>query len=143
MAQASGLTLVPEQLRDPSVTTTYGTGQLLLAALEAGYRTIVVAVGGSATNDGGTGAAQALGVRLTDASGNDIPLNAGGLRTLAHADLAHRHPAVSGAILQVATDVSNPLTGPTGAAFTTPPRREPRPRSCRCSMPHSTTWPTS
>lgn len=118
MAQASGLTLVPEASRDPLVTTTYGAGQLLAAALESGHRLIIVGVGGSATSDGGAGAAQALGVRLADADGHAIGFGASELLTLAHASLDVRNARLEGAEIVVATDVSNPLTGPDGAAFT-------------------------
>jgi glycerate kinase len=123
MAQASGLTLVPEHRRDPMATTTYGTGEVLAAALEAGHRRIIVGVGGSATNDGGAGAAQALGVRLTDAHGDDIAFGAAGLAQLAHASIAARHPGIGAAEIIVASDVSNPLTGPDGAAFTYGPQK--------------------
>lgn len=123
MAQASGLTLVPEAGRDPLLTTTYGTGQLLATALESGHRLIIVGVGGSATSDGGAGAAQALGVRLTDADERAIGFGASGLLTLAHASLDGRHARLKGAEIVVATDVSNPLTGPDGAAFTYGPQK--------------------
>jgi len=123
MAQASGLTLVPENDRDPMLATTYGTGQLLAAVLDAGHRRIIVGVGGSATNDGGAGAAQALGVGLTDDDGNAISFGAQGLLQLAHVSLAARHPMVAGTRIQVATDVSNPLVGPEGAAMTYGPQK--------------------
>jgi glycerate kinase len=123
MAQASGLTLVPENERDPMLATTYGTGQLLAAVLRAGHRRIIVGVGGSATNDGGAGAAQALGVGLTDGDGNAISFGAQGLLQLAHVSLAARHPTVAGARIQVATDVSNSLVGPEGAAMTYGPQK--------------------
>ena len=123
MAQASGLTLVPEADRDPLQATTYGTGQLLGAALDAVHRRIIVGVGGSATNDGGAGAAQALGGRLLDADGAEVPLGALGLLRLAHVDLSKRRPDLAEAVIRVATDVSNPLTGPTGAAMTYGPQK--------------------
>lgn len=123
MAQASGLTLVPEDQRDPMKTTTYGTGQLIAAALEAGYRKIIIGVGGSATNDGGAGAAQALGVRLTDADGIEVALGAEGLLALAHADLSQLRSEITRTKILVATDVSNPLTGPKGAAYTYGPQK--------------------
>jgi len=123
IAQASGLTLVPEAKRDPLLTTTYGAGQLLAAALESGHRLIIVGVGGSATSDGGAGTARALGIRLTDADGRAIGFGASGLLTLAHASLDGRHARLAGAELVVATDVSNPLTGPNGAAFTYGPQK--------------------
>lgn len=123
MAQASGLTLVLEDQHDPMHATTYGTGQLIAAALEAGYRKIIVGVGGSATNDGGAGAAQALGVRLTDPDGIDVALGAEGLLALAHADVSQLRPEILRTEILVATDVSNPLTGPDGAAFTYGPQK--------------------
>lgn len=118
MAQASGLTLVPEAHRDPMQATTYGVGQLIAAALDEGVSRVIVGVGGSATNDGGAGAAQALGVRLLNADGRDISLGAEGLLSLASIDSADRIPALGRVALEIASDVSNPLTGPTGAAMT-------------------------
>ena len=118
MAQASGLTLVPEVRRDPMQATTYGAGQLIAAALDEGVSRVIVGVGGSATNDGGAGAAQALGVRLLDAEGRDVSLGAEGLLSLASIDMADRSPALGRVALEIAADVSNPLTGPTGAAMT-------------------------
>jgi len=123
MAQASGLTLVPEGRRTPLLTTTYGTGQLIAAALDASHRHIIVGVGGSATSDGGAGAAQALGARLLDGNGHDIPRGAEGLLAIDAIDLSARHPALAGTVIEVATDVSNPLTGPTGAAYTYGPQK--------------------
>ena len=127
MAQASGLTLVPEARRDPMRATTYGVGQLIAAALDGGAGRVIIGVGGSATNDGGAGAAQALGVRLRDAGGGEIPLGARGLLSLASVSLAERLPALEDAVLEVAADVSNPLTGPAGAAMTYGPQKGARP----------------
>lgn len=123
MAQASGLTLVSESDRDPMRATTYGTGQLITEALNSGARHLIVGVGGSATSDGGAGAAQALGARLLNARGGDIELGAGGLMALHSIDLEHRHPMLRQAVIEVAVDVSNPLTGPHGAAFTYGPQK--------------------
>ena len=116
MAAASGLTLVPAHARDPRRTTTRGTGELILAALDAGCRRIIVGIGGSATNDGGAGMAQALGVRLLDEAGNDLPPGGGALRRLARIDVSGLDPRVREAELVVACDVDNPLTGPRGAS---------------------------
>ena len=127
MAQASGLTLVPEGERDPAIATTYGTGQLIRTALDEGFKRIIVGVGGSATIDGGAGAAQALGVLLTDPAEYTLPLGAQGLSTLAHIELAAVHPWSRDAVIQVATDVSNPLCGPTGAAMTYGPQKGAKP----------------
>lgn len=116
MAEASGLTLVPLDRRQPTLATTYGTGQLIVAALEAGYRDLIIGVGGSATTDGGAGAMQALGIRLLDAKGQDIPFGPNGLSQLAHVDTSTLHPLARTSTIQIATDVSNPLCGPHGAA---------------------------
>jgi len=118
MAAASGLALVPEGRRDPRQTTSYGTGLLLLAALDAGARDIVVGIGGSATVDGGAGCAQALGVAFTDAAGAPCVcgLAGGGLTDIADFDLAARDARVAQARIRVACDVTNPLLGPAGAA---------------------------
>ena len=118
MAAASGMPLVPPERRDPLRTTTFGTGQLVVAALDAGARQIIVGIGGSATTDGGCGAAQALGVRFLDADGRPCVsgLAGGGLADVATIDLATRDPRVAEARIRVACDVTNPLTGPEGAA---------------------------
>jgi len=125
MAAASGLALVPEDQRDPRQTTTYGTGQLLLAALEAGVRDIVMGIGGSATVDGGAGCAQALGVAFTDAKGQPCVcgLAGGGLADVADFDLAGRDPRVAESRIRVACDVTNPLLGPEGAARVYAPQK--------------------
>ena len=118
MAAASGLVLVPPERRDPMRTTTFGTGQLILAALDAGAKKIILGIGGSATNDGGTGCAQALGVAFTDRRGAlcVCGLAGGGLPTIAHVDISGRDPRIAMASIRVACDVTNPLTGPNGAA---------------------------
>ena len=95
MAAASGLTLVPPDKRNPLQTTTYGTGQLILAALEAGCRRLIIGIGGSATNDGGAGMAEALGAKLVDANGKPIPRGGGGLRHLTTIDTSRLHPAIA------------------------------------------------
>ena len=118
MAAASGLALVPPERRDPLRTTTFGTGQLILGALDAGARRILVGVGGSATTDGGAGCAQALGVAFLDADGRPCVcgLGGGGLAGVAAIDMAGRDPRIAEADIRVACDVTNPLTGPEGAA---------------------------
>ena len=127
MAQASGLTLVPPAERAPMQATTYGTGQLIKTALAAGYRRLVVGVGGSATSDGGAGAMQALGIRLQDTEGHDISFGAAGLLNLAHLDMTSLDPLAHNSQIQVATDVSNPLCGPRGAAMVYGPQKGARP----------------
>lgn len=116
MASASGLPLVPADRRDPRVTSTYGTGQLMKAALDAGLRNLVVGIGGSATNDGGTGMARALGARFLDAEGHDLPEGGGALARLARVELSGLDPRLLDVNLLVACDVDNPLCGPRGAS---------------------------
>ena len=116
MALASGLALIPDHRRDPRTATTYGTGQLIAAALDAGYTRIIVGLGGSATNDGGTGMASALGVRFLDANGNELPPGGAALSNLASIDTSDANPALAAATLIGATDVTNPLCGDTGAS---------------------------
>jgi len=123
MAAASGLPLVPEERRDPRVTTTRGTGELLQAALDLGLRRLVVGIGGSATNDGGTGLARALGVRFLDAGGRELPEGGAALARLARIDLAGLDPRLAAAELTVACDVDNPLTGPRGASAVYGPQK--------------------
>jgi len=115
MALASGLHLVPNENRNPLQTTTYGTGELISAALDQGVEEIIVGIGGSATVDGGAGMAQALGCALLDADGENIPRGGAGLARLARIDLSRRHPALEKVEVVVACDVDNPLTGPKGA----------------------------
>ena len=123
MASASGLTLVPIDKRNPLRTTTYGTGQLIHAALEAGCRRLIIGIGGSATNDGGVGMAEALGVRLLDADGKQIPRGGAGLGQLASIDITELHPAIAETETVVACDVNNPLTGPNGASHVYGPQK--------------------
>lgn len=123
MAAASGLALVPFRRRNPFATTTYGTGELIKAALDYGCRKIVVGIGGSATNDGGAGMAQALGANLLDSSGRQIKLGAAGLADLAHIDLGSLDPRLKSVEIIVACDVQNPLCGPTGASLIYGPQK--------------------
>jgi glycerate 2-kinase len=123
MAAASGLPLVPKERRDPRVTTTHGTGELLRAALDAGLSRLVVGIGGSATNDGGSGLARALGARFLDAEGRDLPEGGAALARLARIDLAGLDPRLASAELTVACDVDNPLTGPRGASAVYGPQK--------------------
>ncbi|WP_420176813.1 glycerate kinase [Luteococcus sp. OSA5] len=116
MAEASGLALVPEGRRDPRRATTRGTGELVLAALDAGVRNIVLGIGGSATNDGGAGLAQALGARLLDESGHELRPGGAELAKLATIDVSGLDPRLAETTFQVACDVSNPLCGPQGAS---------------------------
>jgi glycerate kinase len=123
MAEAAGLALVPPGQRDPKRTTTYGVGQMIWAALEAGAEEILIGIGGSATNDGGAGMAMALGARFLDAAGKTIPEGGGGLASLASIDLGGLDPRITGTKIIVACDVTNPLTGPHGAAAVYGPQK--------------------
>ncbi|NOX97739.1 MAG: glycerate kinase [Nitrospirae bacterium] len=116
MATASGLPLVPPRKRDPSRTTTYGTGELIKAALQEGCREFIVGIGGSATTDGGAGMAQALGAKLLDEKGQDIGFGGGELKKLERIDLAHFDRRIKESKVTVASDVDNPLWGEKGAA---------------------------
>ena len=123
MAAASGLVLVPRENRDPLVTTTRGTGELLLDALKAGARRVILGIGGSATNDGGAGFAQAIGYRLLDDSGRDLGPGGGPLAGLDRIDSSGQTPLLDGVTISVACDVSNPLCGPTGASAVYGPQK--------------------
>jgi glycerate kinase len=116
MAAASGLELVAPQARDPRTATSRGTGELILHALDRGSRRFVLGVGGSATNDGGAGMLQALGVRLLDSDGVEIGPGGAALARLARIDLAGLDPRIADSVFDIACDVSNPLTGPHGAS---------------------------
>ena len=116
MALASGLALIPDDRRNPRTATTYGTGQLMGAALDAGYTRIIVGLGGSATNDGGAGMASALGVRFLDAAGDQLPPGGAALARLHTLDASGLHPKLADAAVIGATDVTNPLCGDTGAS---------------------------
>lgn len=115
MAEASGLQRLPEGVFAALTASTYGSGELLRAALDAGARTIVFGVGGSATTDGGAGMLAALGARFLDADGAPVPPGGGGLAALASADLSGLDPRLADIELVLASDVDNPLTGPKGA----------------------------
>lgn len=123
MARASGLGLISESRRAPLRATTRGTGELILGAAEEGVPTLLVCIGGSATNDGGAGMAQALGVRLLDERGRDIGPGGDALLRLAQIDARALHPRVRSLRVVVATDVDNPLTGPLGASVVYGPQK--------------------
>lgn len=116
MASAAGLPLVPTAQRDPRITTTYGVGELILAALERGCRAFIIGIGGSATNDGGAGMAQALGARLLTADGTPIERGGAALTTVASISVDTLDPRLQECTVEVACDVNNPLYGPTGAS---------------------------
>ncbi len=116
MAAASGLHLVPTDKRNPLITTTRGTGELIAAALEHNVDHIIIGIGGSATNDGGTGMASALGVRFLDENGQEIEEGGGYLSSLAGIDISCMDARLAGVKIEVACDVDNPLIGPKGAS---------------------------
>ena len=118
MAQASGLPMVPEELRNPLNTTTYGTGELVMAALDAGFTDISIAIGGSATNDGGMGFASALGIRFMDVDGNVLEGKGSELEKVAHIDVSGLSEKAKKAHFTVMCDVTNPLCGKDGATYT-------------------------
>ena len=120
LASAAGIGLAPVA---PLTATTRGVGELVLAAIDAGARRVVLGIGGSATTDGGAGMLQALGVRLLDADRHDIPPGGAGLAQLGRADAAGLDPRLAGVDLVVASDVDNPLTGPRGAARVFAPQK--------------------
>lgn len=116
MAAASGITLVPCERLNPLITTTYGTGQLIRAALDAQCHKIIVGIGGSATNDGGAGMAQALGVRLLDKEGKDLSVGGAALSELERIDISGLDKRLTNCQIVVACDVKNPLCGKDGAS---------------------------
>ena len=131
MAAASGLELVAPAERDPLRATSRGTGELIRAALDLGARRFILGVGGSATNDGGTGMLQALGVDLLDAQGEQLAPGGGALAQLARIDVSRLDPRVKDCVFEVACDVSNPLVGPKGATAIFGPQKGATPEMVR------------
>ena len=131
MAAASGLVLVPEDQRDVKKAGTYGTGELILHALEGGVREIILAIGGSATNDGGTGMARALGYRFLDGEGKELPSGGAALASLETIETGNVDPRIALSSFRVACDVNNPLTGPRGASAVYGPQKGARPDDVR------------
>lgn len=123
MAAASGIQFVNDETKNPLVTTTYGTGQLMLDAMHHGAREIIIGIGGSATTDGGQGMAEALGVKFLDATGNPISRGGGGLADLATIDVSGVDPLVAQTKVRIASDVTNPLVGSTGSAAVFGPQK--------------------
>ncbi|MCH4208757.1 glycerate kinase [Bifidobacterium sp.] len=116
MAAASGIRFVDAHTGNPLITTTYGTGELMLDALDQGVDSLIIGMGGSATNDGGAGMAQALGARLLDKEGNPLPFGGAALADLATVDCSQLDPRLGAVIIKLASDVTNPLTGEHGAS---------------------------
>jgi len=123
MAAAAGLPLVPPKKRNPLLATSYGVGELMLGALAEGCTRLIVGLGGSATSDGGAGMAQALGEKLLAEDGSELKRGAAPLMSLEHIDMAKRDPRVGSATIYAASDVTNPLCGPRGAAAVYGPQK--------------------
>ncbi|QKU94969.1 glycerate kinase [Vibrio cholerae] len=123
MAAASGLHHVPLVQRDPKLTTSFGTGELIRHALDQGVTKLIIGLGGSANNDGGVGMLAALGARFTNADGDPIQLTGGGLHELTHIDLQDFDPRLQNCDILVACDVNNPLCGDKGASAVFGPQK--------------------
>jgi glycerate kinase len=123
MAEASGLQLVPPGKRDACFSSTFGTGELIRAALDVGAQRVILAIGGSATNDGGAGAMQALGVKLLDAQGRTLAPGGLALAQLARIDMSEIDPRLAEVRFDIAADVNNPLCGPHGASAVFGPQK--------------------
>lgn len=123
MASASGIHYVTKDTKNPLITTTYGTGELIRACMDKGIKKIIIGIGGSATNDGGTGMAEALGAKFLDAEGNMLPRGGGSLDQLARIDLSSLDARLQEVDLIVACDVTNPLCGETGASHVFGPQK--------------------
>jgi glycerate kinase len=123
MAEAAGLPLVPREKRDPKITTTYGVGELIRAALDAGVSSLIIGIGGSATNDGGAGMAEALGVKFLDASGRPLDRGGAALAQLHSIDVYEKDPRIDQVEVIVASDVQNALCGERGASAVYGPQK--------------------
>ena len=123
MAEASGIQLLTPEERNPLYTTSYGTGELIRHCLDEGMKNIILCIGGSATNDGGVGMAQALGYQFKDKDGNEIRRGGKYLKDIASIDTSNVHEHLSSCEVLVASDVDNPLTGPEGAAAVFGPQK--------------------
>jgi glycerate kinase len=128
IAAAAGLMLLTPDRRDPTRATSFGVGQLIRAALDLGVRHLIIGLGGSATNDGGAGMAQALGARLLDGNGQELARGGGALGTLARIDISCIDPRLAACIVEVACDVDNPLVGPLGASAIFGPQKGASPQ---------------
>ncbi|WEV70939.1 glycerate kinase [Lactobacillus sp. ESL0785] len=123
MAAASGLQYVTDETHNPLIATTFGTGQLIISALNHGVDQIILGIGGSATNDGGAGMAQALGYQLLDQDNQELPFGGGQLGKLVRIDTSTVDPRLAQVKVVIASDVTNPLIGPTGASYVFGPQK--------------------
>ena len=123
MAQASGIQYVNDETHNPMITTTYGTGELMLDAMNHGVKEIILGIGGSATNDGGAGMAQALGAKLLDSDDHELAYGGGALGQLDHIDVSDIDPRIKATKVLIASDVTNPLTGKDGASAVFGPQK--------------------
>lgn len=131
MAEAAGLPLVPAEKRNPMITTTYGVGEMILHALDEGCRSFIIGIGGSATNDGGTGMLRALGCRFRKADGTDIAPGAQELAGLAAIETEALDPRLKESRFSIACDVTNPLCGSNGASYIFAPQKGADPATVR------------
>ena len=128
MARSSGLALVPSNKLNPLIATTYGLGEVISDALNRGYRDFIIGIGGSATNDGGAGMAQALGIRLLDSKGNELAFGGESLSKLSTIDMTGIDSRIKESNFAIACDVNNPLTGPEGASAIYGPQKGATPK---------------
>jgi glycerate kinase len=131
MAEAAGLTLAPLGKRDPKIATTYGVGELIRAALDSGVTSLIVGIGGSATNDGGAGMAEALGVRFMNESGQPLGRGGAALAALDRIDVSDKDPRVDQIEIIVASDVQNTLCGELGASAVYGPQKGASPHDVK------------
>lgn len=123
MAKASGIELIKREERNPLITTTYGTGEIIKHAIEKGVSHILIGIGGSATNDGGAGMLQALGVKLLDKQGKEISYGGGFLSEIEKIDTSNIHKGLENVTIEVACDVTNPFVGENGASYIFGPQK--------------------
>ena len=123
MAQASGIQFINQFTQNPYVTTTFGTGELIKSAIQKGAKTIIIGIGGSATNDGGAGMAQALGAKLLDDKDKELQYGGAMLKKLDHIDISQMLPELKDVKVIIASDVTNPLTGKNGASHVFGPQK--------------------
>ena len=140
MASASGIGLVPKEELNPFLATTFGTGELITHALDEGYSNFILAIGGSATNDGGAGMLQALGVRLLNEGGNSVGFGGGNLSSIRKIDLDGFDKRIANSSFLIASDVENPLVGVSGASYVFGPQKGASPEDVKVLDSQLTHW---